>query len=822
MKKIFNYSNIFAPGQLVDEEPSAEISKVIVPKIQRAYAQGRKQETYVRNNILTDIFDALVSGEEMDLNFIYGAVQKHDHRYVFELIDGQQRLTTLYLLYWYIGNRELEKDSPEYQALSANLKKFVYETRSTASDFCHFLSTFGGYGKSAESGDAGLPSAAIRNAKWYFKSFDKDSTIEGMLTMLDAIHEKYQACKVENPEILLYPNMDKIVFYVLSLGEFGLTEELYIKMNARGLPLSTFDNFKAELLGFLKSTAIGQELVELTDSLNEDKVPYYIDFSTKVDTKWINIFWSKENKAYDSDYFRFFYRYLGNKYVINRTDINIGDMRYDKTQKFFFTDSENQDKYLGFETYREVLERNPEFLKSMDKVLDVFTKHYFKDILPAVHAPWEADEKQFNGFFEKQLKQMPKILFCAITEFIEAYDKFDVELFKKWMRIAMNIVENTNIDNVSKVTQTNRNLSKLIHHAAEEAKSGVPFYKAIASFNEDDADDDIEAKDKSRSIHEEKLKAARIAEDPEWEAIFKEAEAHPFFKGSVIYFYSDDVTKEQFQHRFSLVKNMFDAKGVCGSYKDDGHILLRAMISRVKDWKEIWKKSLTDKVESQKHLKNLLSINVNIQNFLCSILDESDETAMMARLKEAINEHSEITINGEPTGPKFKRVHEAIYRKPRLQNWLQERGAIRLKDFKDNIFMLKNNSWSTKVMLDTEREKFIPEIVENYKYVYMDPDQNDMFESTGFYFGNEVALAKRVSSTEVHIVFGNYSTFTVSVKPSPALKNDFKDVFFADGTEPLVDENGFMRLGEGNYMKHNVYDEIVKTYIEKIEDVLNS
>ena len=95
MKKIFNYSNIFAPGQLVDEEPSAEISKVIVPKIQRAYAQGRKQETYVRNNILTDIFDALVSGEEMDLNFIYGAVQKHDHRYVFELIDGQQRLTTL-------------------------------------------------------------------------------------------------------------------------------------------------------------------------------------------------------------------------------------------------------------------------------------------------------------------------------------------------------------------------------------------------------------------------------------------------------------------------------------------------------------------------------------------------------------------------------------------------------------------------------------------------------------------------------------------------------------------------------------------------------
>ena len=36
-----------------------------------------------------------------------------------------------------------------------------------------------------------------------------------------------------------------ITFQLLKLDEFGLSDDLYIKMNARGKPLTNFETFKA-------------------------------------------------------------------------------------------------------------------------------------------------------------------------------------------------------------------------------------------------------------------------------------------------------------------------------------------------------------------------------------------------------------------------------------------------------------------------------------------------------------------------------------------------------------------------------------------------
>ena len=217
MKKIFNYSNLFEEKISYDKDHEVLITKCVIPKIQRAYAQGRREEGYVRTNLLEEIFSCLYDCREMDLNFVYGAVHKQEEpeKYTFEVIDGQQRLTTLFLLYWYIGNRELARDSEEYSKLVANLSKFVYETRATATDFCQYLANFKAYGQPAERETLSLPSAAITDAKWYFRSFDKDSTIEGMLRMLDSMHEYYEKLKNQDPELQLYQKMYKITLYVL-------------------------------------------------------------------------------------------------------------------------------------------------------------------------------------------------------------------------------------------------------------------------------------------------------------------------------------------------------------------------------------------------------------------------------------------------------------------------------------------------------------------------------------------------------------------------------------------------------------------------------
>jgi uncharacterized protein with ParB-like and HNH nuclease domain len=237
------YSNLFEQNFNSADGDAVNINRIVVPKIQRSYAQGRKGERYIRDTFLKDIFEHLVAEKDMDLNFIYGAVRKMENSMVFELIDGQQRMTTLFLLHWYIANRELSHSSEEYVDISSKLAKFTYETRVTSTDFCQMLASYRGEVNSS------TPSKALKQSKWYFKAYDKDATVECMMNMLDAIHHKYEDILSKEGEISLFKSLNKLQFQVLSLGEFGLTEELYIKMNSRGLPLSSFDNFKAELTG---------------------------------------------------------------------------------------------------------------------------------------------------------------------------------------------------------------------------------------------------------------------------------------------------------------------------------------------------------------------------------------------------------------------------------------------------------------------------------------------------------------------------------------------------------------------------------------------
>ena len=97
-----------------------------IPIIQRDYAQGRLGKENLRKNFLGDLKRALdkeppYKETEMKLDFIYGTTDNDR----LNPLDGQQRLTTLWLLHWYIALRAdmLNEDN------CAILKKFTYETR---------------------------------------------------------------------------------------------------------------------------------------------------------------------------------------------------------------------------------------------------------------------------------------------------------------------------------------------------------------------------------------------------------------------------------------------------------------------------------------------------------------------------------------------------------------------------------------------------------------------------------------------------------------------------------------------------------------------
>ena len=118
---VSTYRGIF--GGPDGEGPS--IKSIEIPIIQRDYAQGREDDdtAMIRRDFLEVLINALTTPESVGLDFVYGEVTAHG---VLKPLDGQQRLTTLFLLHWYVASRAGVLDPNEPWT------KFRYATRLSA------------------------------------------------------------------------------------------------------------------------------------------------------------------------------------------------------------------------------------------------------------------------------------------------------------------------------------------------------------------------------------------------------------------------------------------------------------------------------------------------------------------------------------------------------------------------------------------------------------------------------------------------------------------------------------------------------------------
>lgn len=104
---------------------------VEIPIIQRDYAQGRLGKEHLRKVFLGNIKKALDTQTSLKLDFVYGATENGN----LNPLDGQQRLTTLWLLHWYIAlrskklNELTNENGIDKEKVCDRLRKFTYETR---------------------------------------------------------------------------------------------------------------------------------------------------------------------------------------------------------------------------------------------------------------------------------------------------------------------------------------------------------------------------------------------------------------------------------------------------------------------------------------------------------------------------------------------------------------------------------------------------------------------------------------------------------------------------------------------------------------------
>lgn len=483
-----------------------------IPLIQRDYAQGREgaKATQIREKFVTDLVTTLFKSESKDLDFVYGSTTTGK----FVPLDGQQRLSTLFLLHWYLAsasnNLETVTDN-DSETIRNILTRFSYETRISSRDFCRALVT-----QPIAESDNEVLSEKIKECPWFFRSWAKDPTIKSMLVMLDAI-EKH--CKTHD-SAQLWTNLiaeNSVTFQFLNLADFQLTDELYIKMNARGKALTDFENFKAWF---------GKLVEENSDKEKADRWNISAeDWQKNMDKSWTDLFWrhkGPENHLIDEEFMQFFNGMALNHYV-----------NYANTPNEDFIRKLINANYFTISDYEKCGILSEQFVNEASIILNQFAKYdsQIEDLCKQNLFHFDQAKSIFQKFINQENKRVTypdRVRFFALTQFLLKNENLDIAAFKAWGRVVRNITENTVIDSA----ETFKGAITLIFELADKCASIYTFLSNSKS--------EIKSGFAGDQLKEEKIKASCISEAERLDDIINALEIHPLLKGNLEAFINND------------------------------------------------------------------------------------------------------------------------------------------------------------------------------------------------------------------------------------------------------------------------------------------
>ena len=327
------------------------IASVEIPLIQRDYAQGREDDAVeaIRSSFLDVLLGAVASNKPESLDFVYGKVDGG----TFRPLDGQQRLTTLFLLHWYLASAAGQLDG------KASWSQFSYATRASARLFCRELTAH------ARPPDAPPPRAWITDQPWYLHVWRDDPTIGGMLVMLDSIHNAVEELGLDPARAwarLTDAAEPAVAFYLLPLDDMDSDEDLYIKMNSRGKPLTPFETFKARFE---------------QDINHSDRAK---DFARKIDGPWSDLMWDFDDGDHIAD--DEFVRYID--FITEICELREGRMASGalgpRARAVFGSGNDRAEQHLdllfkAFDTWQDGSEINSTFRESFSTALPGATEY---------------------------------------------------------------------------------------------------------------------------------------------------------------------------------------------------------------------------------------------------------------------------------------------------------------------------------------------------------------------------------------------------------------------------------------------------------------
>lgn len=519
-----------------------------IPIIQRDYAQGRVQETQVRKSFLDQLKSVLSdTSAHLDLDFVYGDELSNDEHKgkCFIPLDGQQRLTTLFLLHYYLSRRD-EASRSDFRNRFGKQKqdtqlvesRFRYETRFSSTAFLNALFqhefmlddlvTVGTRLGATPITDVNVLSQTMMNFGWFVDSWTRDPTVDSMLRMLDAIHVCFKDISGDLYGRLISEKDPAITFHLLPMQGNGLDEDLYIKMNARGLPLTAFEKIKARIIQRLGDVTEMRPLSR-TQSEKEKNVPLKAYFSFMADTRWAQFFWpyhdekkveltigaakvSHTIKEIDSRILNFIaavtINYQAVKWGSDKLNLKLMDnpssMNWNSLEKmdddFFIHLTDAFDAFLPFNSDSGIKPHSTLYID----IADLFKKFVTGTM----------SDRQYGE----------RIQFYAFYRFGILHKKEDVhpDEFFNCCRVVRNLVQNTRFDSEEDFCKAIRSIDVLLN---QSRSTGILNYLAG---NENLPDAGLDR----RQLKEERIKAQLLLRG--WQAEIFNAEANPYLEGQII------------------------------------------------------------------------------------------------------------------------------------------------------------------------------------------------------------------------------------------------------------------------------------------------
>lgn len=357
------------------------IEAVVVPEIQRDYVWGTEQVEGLLRSIFEDYSIFEKTNEQVNITikedkslektlteyyktikyntsigFIY-AYSDFEYPDKYFLIDGQQRLTTIYLLLVVIASEDEDFRNKFSKLYFKNGKSFIeYRVREASLLFLNQS-----IAHAIEKKDTKL-----EEQYWYYSFYKNDKTIQSIIKNLKTIKD-FLSKNVHSISSFKEYVLNHVQFWYFDTNISAQGEELYIYMNARGERMQSNENLKAELLANIISE----------DEKNE--------WGQKWE-EWQNDFWliKGEHENADNVFNEFIYCIAG----LENQKNNLGIVKEVKDKKYELPKNQELLKCLEIDGLMTI----EKYVKSLDSIVSNKLKNYCTE--KGLYSNWILDYKK--------------------------------------------------------------------------------------------------------------------------------------------------------------------------------------------------------------------------------------------------------------------------------------------------------------------------------------------------------------------------------------------------------------------------------------------